>query len=98
MGYAYLVPVVDGFRTHIEKYYKNPIESEQKVSKEIGENAYNLVVINLKTLAKIVDEIVQNKKDIQIVIDKINFEFIKSILAYFVKKHKFNKRIKIVIN
>lgn len=29
MGYAYLLPIVDGFREHIEKYYKNPIESEQ---------------------------------------------------------------------
>lgn len=97
MGYAYLVPVVDGFREHIEKYYKNPIESERHISNKISENAYNLVIINLKTLAKIVDEIVQNKNDIQIVIDKINFEFIKSILAYFVKKYKFNKSIKIVI-
>lgn len=96
MGYAYLVPVVDGFREHIEKYYKNPIDSEKQTSKEIGTDTYNLVVINLKTLAKIVDEIRENKNDIQIVIDKINFEFIKSILAYFVKKHKFNKRIKIV--
>lgn len=97
MGYAYLVPVVDGFREHIEKYYKNPIESEKEISKEIGENTYNLVVINLKTFGKIVDEIKENKNDIYIVIDKINFEFIKSILAYFVKKYKFNKSIKIVI-
>lgn len=29
MGYAYLVPVVDGFREHIDKFYKNPIESER---------------------------------------------------------------------
>ena len=97
MGYAYLVPVVDGFREHIEKYYNNPIESEKQTSKEIGTDTYNLVVINLKTLAKIVDEIEENKNDIYIVIDKINFEFIKSILAYFVKKYKFNKSIKIVI-
>lgn len=97
MGYAYLVPVVDGFREHISKYYESPIESERQISNKISENAYNLVIINLKTLAKIVDEIEENKNDIHIVIDKINFEFIKSILAYFVKKHKFNKSIKIVI-
>lgn len=96
MGYAYLVPVVDGFHEHIEKYYENPIESERQISNEISENAYNLVIINLKTLAKIVDEIEENKNDIQIAIDKINFEFIKNVLAYFVKKYKFNKRIKIV--
>lgn len=96
MGYAYLVPVVDGFHEHIEKYYKNPIESEKAISKKVPTNTYNLVVINLKTLAKIVDEIEENKNDIQIAIDKINFEFIKNVLAYFVKKHKFNKRIKIV--
>lgn len=29
-----------------------------------------------------------NKNDIQIVIDKINFEFIKNVLAYFAKKYK----------
>lgn len=34
MGYAYLVPIVDGFRTHIEKYYNNPIESERQISKK----------------------------------------------------------------
>lgn len=96
MGYAYLVPVVDGFREHIEKYYNNPIESEKEISKKIPANTYNLVVINLKTLAKIVDEIVQNKNDIQIVCDSVNIEFIKNILTYFVKKYKFNKRIIIV--
>lgn len=96
MGYAYLVPIVDGFRTHIEKYYKNPIESERQISNEIGTDTYNLVVINLKTLAKIVDEISENKNDIQILIDKINFEFIKNVLAYFVKKYKFKKSIRIV--
>jgi len=96
MGYAYLVPVVDGFHEHIEKYYNNPIESEKEISKEIGENTYNLVVVNLKTLAKIVNEIEENKKDIYITVNKVNFQFIKNVLAYFVKKHKFNKRIKIV--
>lgn len=96
MGYAYLVPIVDGFRDHIEKYYKNPIESEKQISKENGDNAYSLVIINLKTLAKIVEEIRQNKNDIQIAIDKVNFEFIKNVLSYFVKKYKFNKSIRIV--
>lgn len=96
MGYAYLVPVVDSFHEHISKYYESPIESEKEISKKIPANTYNLVVINLKTLAKIVDEIVQNKNDIQIAIDKINFEFIKNVLSYFVKKYKFNKRIIIV--
>ena len=95
MGYAYLVPIVDGFREHIEKYYKNPIESEKQISKGIPTNTYNLVIINLKTLAKIIDEIEKNKNDIYIVIDKVNYEFIKSVLAYFIKKHKFNKSIKI---
>lgn len=69
--------------------------STERSVEEIPANTYNLVVINLKTLAKIVDEIRKNENDIQIVIDKINFEFIKSILAYFVKKYKFNKSIKI---
>lgn len=96
MGYAYLVSVVDGFREHIDKYYENPIESEIQISNKIGTDAYNLVVINLKTLAKIVEEISENKNDIQIIIDKVNFEFIKNILVYFAKKYKFNKRIKIV--
>lgn len=96
MGYAYLLPIVDGFRTHIEKYYNNPIESEKEISKKIGTDAYNLVVINLKTLAKIVEEISENKNDIKIIIDKVNFEFIKNVLAYFVKKYKFNKSIRIV--
>ncbi len=95
MGYAYLVPVVDGFRKHVDEYYENPIESEQKTSTKIGANTYNLVIINLKTLAKIVDEIEENKNDICIVIDKVNYEFIKSVFAYFVKKYNFNKRIKI---
>lgn len=96
MGYAYLIPIVDGFREHIEKYYENPIESEKEISKKIPANTYNLVIINIKTLAKIVDEISENKNDIKIIIDKVNFEFIKNILVYFVKKYKFNKRIKIV--
>lgn len=96
MGYAYLVPAVDGFREHIEKYYENPIESEIQISNKIGTDAYNLVVINLKTLAKIVDEISENKNDIKIIIDKVNFEFIKNVLAYFVKKYKFKKSIRIV--
>lgn len=96
MGYAYLVPVVDGFRTHIEKYYNNPIESKKEISKKIPVNTYNLVIINLKTLAKIIDEIRENKNDIQIAIDKVNFEFIKNILVYFAKKYKFNKSIRIV--
>lgn len=55
-----------------------------------------MVVINLKTLAKIVDKIRENKNDIQIAIDKVNFEFIKNILVYFSKKYKFNKSIRIV--
>lgn len=96
MGYAYLLPIVDGFRTHIEKYYNNPIESEKEISKKIGTDAYNLVVINLKTLAKIVEEIRENKNDIKIAIDKVNFEFIKNILVYFAKKYKFTKSIRIV--
>ena len=96
MGYAYLVPIVDGFREHIEKYYENPIESEKQISKENGDNAYSLVIINLKTLAKIVEEISENKNDIKIIIDKVNFEFIKNILVYFAKKYKFNKNIRIV--
>ena len=96
MGYAYLVPIVDGFREHIEKYYENPIESEKEISKKIETDAYNLVVINLKTFAKIVDEIEENKNDIKIIIDKVNFEFIKNILVYFAKKYKFNKSIRIV--
>jgi hypothetical protein len=49
-----------------------------------------------KEIVNLIDGIEENKNDIQIVIDKINFEFIKSILAYFVKKHKFNKNIRIV--
>lgn len=61
MGYAYLIPIVDGFREHIEKYYENPIESERQISNEIGTDTYNLVVINLKTFAKIVDEIEEIK-------------------------------------
>ncbi len=69
--------------------------STERSVEEIPANTYNLVVINLKTLAKIVDEIRKNENDIQIAIDKINFEFIKSILACFVKKYKFNKSIKI---
>lgn len=96
MGYAYLVPAVDGFREHIDKYYENPIESEKEISKKIPANTYNLVIINLKTLAKIIDEIRENKNDIQILIDKVNFEFIKNILVYFAKKYKFNKSIRIV--
>lgn len=96
MGYAYLLPIVDGFRTHIEKYYNNPIESEKEILKKIPANTYNLVIINLKTLAKIIDEIRENKNDIQIAIDKVNFEFIKNILVYFAKKYKFNKSIRIV--
>lgn len=96
MGYAYLIPIVDGFREHIEKYYENPIESEKEISKKIPANTYNLVIINLKTLAKIVEEISENKNDIQIAIDKVNFEFIKNILVYFAKKYKFSKSIRIV--
>jgi hypothetical protein len=38
----------------------------------------------------------ENKNDIQIAIDKVNFEFIKNILVYFAKKYKFNKSIRIV--
>lgn len=38
-----------------------------------------------KEIVNLIDGIEENKNDIQIVIDKINFEFIKSILAYFVK-------------
>ena len=38
----------------------------------------------------------ENKNDIQIAIDKVNFEFIKNVLAYFVKKYKFSKSIRIV--
>lgn len=37
----------------------------------------------------------ENKNDIKIIIDKVNFEFIKNILVYFAKKYKFNKHIKI---
>lgn len=29
----------------------------------------------------------ENKNDIQIAIDKVNFEFIKNILVYFAKKY-----------
>ncbi len=93
MGYAYLVPVVDGIRTHIEKYYKNPIESEKEISKEIGENAYNLVVINLKTLAKIVDEIRKNENDIYIVCDSVNSSFISEIVEHYAKKCNFQNQI-----
>lgn len=49
-----------------------------------------------KEIVNLIDKIDENKNDIQIVIDKINFEFIKNVLSYFVKKHKFNKSIKIV--
>lgn len=38
----------------------------------------------------------ENKNDIKIIIDKVNFEFIKNVLSYFAKKYKFNKRIRIV--
>ena len=34
--------------------------------KKISENTYNLVIINLKTFAKIVDEMRENKNDILI--------------------------------
>lgn len=93
MGYAYLVPVVNGFRTHIEKYYKNPIESENQISKEIGANAYNLVVINLKTLAKFVDEIRENKNDIHIVCDSFNYDFLYEIVDYFMTKYDFRHSV-----
>ena len=93
MGYAYLVPVVDGFREHIDKYYENPIESEIQISNKIGTDAYNLVVINLKTLAKIVDEIRENKNDIYIVCDSINSSFISVIIEHYVKKCNFKNQI-----
>lgn len=93
MGYAYLVPAVDGFREHIEKYYENPIESERQISNEIGTDTYNLVVINLKTLAKIVDEISENKNDIYIVCDSINSSFISVIIEHYVKKCNFKNQI-----
>ncbi len=38
----------------------------------------------------------ENKNDIQMAIDKVNFKFIKNILVYFAKKYKFNKSIRIV--
>lgn len=90
MGYAYLIPVVDGFREHVDKYYSNPIKSEKELTKEIGSNAYNLVVINLKTLAKIVDEIRENKNDIYIVCTYINSHFLYQIVDYFYKKYNFD--------
>ena len=93
MGYAYLVPAVDGFREHIEKYYENPIESEKQISNEIGTDTYNLVVINLKTLAKIVEEICENKNDIYIVCDGINSSFISEIIEHYVKKCNFKNQI-----
>lgn len=93
MGYAYLVPVVDSFHEHISKYYESPIESEKEISKKIPANTYNLVVINLKTLAKIVDEIVQNKNDIQIVCDSVNSSFISEIIEYYTEKYSFKHRI-----
>lgn len=93
MGYAYLVPAVDGFREHIEKYYKNPIESEKQISNEIGTDTYNLVVINLKTLAKIVEEISENKNDIYIVCDSINSSFISEIIEHYVKKCNFKNQV-----
>lgn len=49
-------------------------------------------------IINLIDGIEENKNDIQIVIDKINFEFIKNVLAYFAKKYKFNKNIKIITN
>ena len=93
MGYAYLVPIVDGFREHIEKYYENPIESERQISNEIGTDTYNLVIINLKTLAKIVDEIRENKNDIQIVCDSVNSSFISEIIEHYTEKYSFKHRI-----
>ncbi len=48
-----------------------------------------------KEIVNLIDGIEENKNDIQIVIDKINFEFIKNVLACFVKKYKFKKSIKI---
>ncbi len=39
-------------------------------------------------IINLIDGIEENKNDIQIVIDKINFEFIKNVLAYFAKKYK----------
>lgn len=41
-----------------------------------------------KEIVNLIDGIEENKNDIQIVIDKINFEFIKNVLAYFAKKYK----------
>lgn len=93
MGYAYLIPIVDGFREHIEKYYENPIESERQISNEIGTDTYNLVVINLKTLAKIIDEIRKNKNDIYIVCDSINSSFISEIIEHYAKKCNFKNQI-----
>lgn len=93
MGYAYLIPIVDGFREHIEKYYENPIESEKEISKKIPANTYNLVIINLKTLAKIIDEIRENKNDIYIVCDSINSSFISVIIEHYVKKCNFKNQI-----
>ena len=93
MGYAYLVPVVDGFRTHIEKYYKNPIESEQKISEGIPTNTYNLVIINLKTLARIVNEIRKNENDIYIVCDSVNSNFTSEIIEHYAKKCNFKNQI-----
>lgn len=44
-----------------------------------------------KEIVNLIDGIEENKNDIQIVIDKINFEFIKNVLAYFSKKYKQKK-------
>lgn len=52
-----------------------------------SQNTSNILRKNLKW---------ENKNDIQIAIDKVNFEFIKNILVYFEKKYKFNKSIRIV--
>lgn len=51
-----------------------------------------------KEIVNLIDGIEENKKDIYITVDKVNFEFIKNVLAYFVKKYKFNKNIKIITN